>query len=663
MYQGLIEVRDIYDQVIKVPFPFDIEQMIQDFVWRWLSNIDVKIVEWVDNALKGEEFKVKSENGTMANDRHSISVEDVFRSFIQNIKALKDLNWADEYQEAKFFTALAKSIGTGLMYYCEKVENMFTQEMDRVTPEQEAARNKTQKEKLLAYFNSKEKVDPFNFLPETCVKFNNIEYAIHQLDLVEKSINVDRCAAIIAKNTPVYQPKKQSANKYLFTIKIVEAEDLKACDINGFSDPYVVLGDEYHKRLAKTRVMYSTLNPRFDETVEITTTGPVLLTATIWDYDTVGEHDYVGRAPIKLDPSFFGDYEPREYWLDLDTQGRLLLKISMEGERDDIQFYFGRTFRTLKRTERDMARQITDKCAPFIKHCLSKQALKSILNPGISIASVSSYFSRTGFGSNRPQSVVKTGPTDDDVANALTPLFTYFNENFEILDKTLTHEALINVMAKLWKEVLATIEVLMVPPLSDKPSNQKPLSNQELDVVFKWLKFLFEFFNAPDEQGQSTGVPVDVLKSPKYHDLQSLGFFYFDSSENLIRTSERIAAQNAARAAEKQKSLNLGPPGSGALLLGVPMAKRSKSVLMNRNLGTMRKAKEEKRKEAQAEASDDMILRILRMRPDAAGYLRARSQQKERIAAQRAAEAIVAQSINAGAGRMTAGGMGGLGRR
>jgi hypothetical protein len=52
---------------------------------------------------------------------------------------------------------------------------------------------------------------------------------------------------------------------------------------------------------------------------------------------------------------------PREYWLDLDTQGRLLLRVSMEGERDDIQFYFGKSFRTLKRTERDMTRKITDK--------------------------------------------------------------------------------------------------------------------------------------------------------------------------------------------------------------------------------------------------------------------------------------------------------------
>lgn len=142
------------------------------------------------------------------------------------------------------------------------------------------------------------------------MKFNNVEYALQHLDLIEKSINVDRCAAIIQKNTPVHQQRRQ-VNNYMFTIKIVEAEDLKACDINGLSDPYVVLGDEFRKRLAKTRVVYSTLNPRFDETVEITTQGPVLLTATIWDFDTVGSHDYVGRSLIKLDPSFFGDYLPR----------------------------------------------------------------------------------------------------------------------------------------------------------------------------------------------------------------------------------------------------------------------------------------------------------------------------------------------------------------
>jgi hypothetical protein len=193
------------------------------------------------------------------------------------------------------------------------------------------------------------------------VKLNNIEFATRQLDTLEREVNVDACVDVIEKNTPPSTTKIRKANTYVFTIKIVEAEDLKACDINGLSDPYVVLGDEYQKRLAKTRIIHGNLNPRWDETVDITTTGPLNVIATVWDWDTLGDHDCVGRTSIKLDPSHFGDFMPREYWLDLDTQGRLLLRVSMEGERDDIQFYFGKAFRTLRRTERDMTRKITDK--------------------------------------------------------------------------------------------------------------------------------------------------------------------------------------------------------------------------------------------------------------------------------------------------------------
>lgn len=68
--------------------------------------------------------------------------------------------------------------------------------------------------------------------------------------------------------------------------------------------------------------------------------------------------------------------------------------------------------------------------------------------------------------------------------------------------------------------------------------------------------------------------------------------------------------------------------------------------MMSRNLGTMRKAKEEKRKDAQADPNDDMILRILRMRPEAAGYLKDRHRQKERQAAAAAAALIVRNSVN-----------------
>ena len=92
--------------------------------------------------------------------------------------------------------------------------------------------------------------------------------------------------------------------------------------------------------------------------------------------------------------------------------------------------------------------------------------------------------------------------------------------------------------------------------------------------------------------------------------------------------------------------------------------RRGKSIMMSRNLGTMRRAKEEKRKEAQADPSDDMILRILRMRPEAAGYLKERHRQKERMTAAAAAHMIVSNSVAMSAsGGGGAFGRGGVPRR
>jgi hypothetical protein len=246
-----------------------------------------------------------------------------------------------------------------------------------------------------------------------------------------------------------------------------------------------------------------------------------------------------------------------------------------------------------------------------------------------------------------------------DIDNAIKPLFTYFNENFAIMNQTLTPSAMIMVMTRLWKEVLQTIEALLVPPLSDKPSNQKPLTPQEMDIVFKWLQLLFDFFHAEGE-----GIAVDVLKSSKYLELKTLNFFYFEATEDLIRTSESMAAATSTRQQEAFRQNRMSAPptfagqgasgpsfGGAAGLLGVP-SRRHKTIMLSRNLGTMRQAKEEKRKQAQAEPSDDIILRILRMRPEAERYLKDRSRQKERLAAAAAAEMIVRQSLASGGGRM-----------
>lgn len=126
------------------------------------------------------------------------------------------------------------------------------------------------------------------------------------------------------------------------------------------------------------------------------------------------------------------------------------------------------------------------KLSNYIQQCLSRRALRSLLSQSLSISSVRAlggYFQK-----GKAQPVAAQPPAKVDVAATLKPLFTYFDDNFAIMKQTLTDASMIMVMTRLWKEVLVTIEALLVPPLSDKPSLQKPLNRQEVDVVYKWLQ-------------------------------------------------------------------------------------------------------------------------------------------------------------------------------
>ena len=44
------------------------------------------------------------------------------------------------------------------------------------------------------------------------------------------------------------------------------------------------------------------------------------------------------------------------------------------------------------------------------------------------------------------------------------------------------------VMTKIWKDVLIVTESLLVPPLADQATDQRALTEREVDVAYKWLK-------------------------------------------------------------------------------------------------------------------------------------------------------------------------------
>ena len=215
-----------------------------------------------------------------------------------------------------------------------------------------------------ALYNQDKKLVMFPFQPTSCLKLNNLHGARALLDKMYTTVEADKVAEITrarASGIPVRQ-----AQRNLFTVKIVLGEGLATSDGVSRLDPFVTLSDERGMRIAKTRTLYETKEPRWSEAFDISVEGKMWIAATVWNRNLLDEHEMVGRAYIALDPAVFGDYLPHDLWQDLDTTGRVLLRVSMEGEKDDIQFFFGRAFRSLKRAENDMTRVIVDKVSEML---------------------------------------------------------------------------------------------------------------------------------------------------------------------------------------------------------------------------------------------------------------------------------------------------------
>jgi hypothetical protein len=203
--------------------------------------------------------------------------------------------------------------------------------------------------------------------------------------------------------------------------------------------------------------------------------------------------------------------------------------------------------------------------APMINQSLSRNVLRALVKPaGTGVTAVVgnldynkalgnvTAFYRSAIGNNSgevqiplPPSDKPTRPrgegglTDVEIEEPLVPLFNYLNENLRVLDSSLSETAKEMIINRVWKEILLVLEGLLIPPLSDVPSDLKPLSEKEVDIVFKWLKvyaaltdeeiclillflqFLRDYFYDGGE-----GFPLESLQNQKYRDVVSIRLYY-----------------------------------------------------------------------------------------------------------------------------------------
>lgn len=122
--------------------------------------------------------------------------------------------------------------------------------------------------------------------------------------------------------------------------------------------------------------------------------------------------------------------------------------------------------------------------SPFLRQCLSREVINRLLKPN-----------SNGFTIFKPSDKGKKVELSDlEIEGAIDPLFDYFDTNLMTLNSFLHPAVFTKVMTKVWKEIESIIEELLVPPLSDRPSEMKPLNDTEVDTVIKWLKVRDDYF-------------------------------------------------------------------------------------------------------------------------------------------------------------------------
>lgn len=610
LYSLLVEMQDLYRQVsLSDGFQFNIERLLFPFLYEWAKDSSKIAQSWVEPAIEQDDFQpLDVENHVV----HSSSVNDLFASFYAPLKLMDDSQWRNQYHVAKVLTTLVEGISNAIGSWGFKVYLMFCHELKytNIKGQQYASRQ----ERWLAMAKeavnqtSREPPEPYQFKMETCVRLNDIAKAYELLAKMEENLNSDAISKRISIEEK--RQKQQMARSYLFTVSVVSASGLVPNETKGTRDTYVTLIDqENRKQIGKTHVVYGTTEPKWGQQFELEISSkPKLLKVTIWDELMGSNHDLCGRTMLKLDPKDFGsrDYGTASRWLDLDTQGKVKIDISLDVQQDDIRFYFGKALRFLRRTQDEMVQMIVDQFAPFVQTAISLPTINSLLNRG-------------RFGMDTFQSWLGTKQeskqplTAEQIEDVLQPLFDYLNSNFAILASVLTQELKISVMSKTWEVVLDTIDNVLLPPLESRKTTQNQLSPREVEILFIWLAALKDFFH-----NEGAGPDVQTLQGQKYQQLMSISNHYTQSTAELKEEAEKVHRANMR-----------------AFTQTYDLMERSQSCMFHRSRTVMQQNREKLRQsQLAAPEIDNVILRILRTRGELA-FIEKHLRYRERTALKR----------------------------
>jgi hypothetical protein len=226
------------------------------------------------------------------------------------------------------------------------------------------------------------------------------------------------------------------------------------------------------------------------------------------------------------------DNQTHDVFVDLEPQGRILVRLTLEGEQEDIGFWFRRTNEKLIRTRNSFLRSLTVKITAYVQEVLQK-AIKdnepAIIPPSTffqQLTSAVQYSDKTAAGHS-----INSRVTDAEVNEVLNPLIDYLEKNLETLCSQLPQAMSQAVIERVWVDMLAIATNLIIPPLYGLHS-QKHLVPRQISVLDSSIQELREFFHG---DGGEFGLPFSSLDTPSYKDLLELMDLYHSPMAKLRR--------------------------------------------------------------------------------------------------------------------------------
>jgi hypothetical protein len=192
-------------------------------------------------------------------------------------------------------------------------------------------------------------------------------------------------------------------------IQIAYAENLKPCNANGLAFPYVLVRvpegtaapvqeDEEEDEagvpsapspvptsasegpsilngkdcdLARSRYIADSLNPTWDETFQCILPLVDRLEIMSYSRNLITSDELMGKSTIDLSRNSrmkrkLEDHQTHDTYLELEPQGRVLIRLTLEGGDEDVDFWFRRSRERLGRMRDDYVRALTAKVFVYL---------------------------------------------------------------------------------------------------------------------------------------------------------------------------------------------------------------------------------------------------------------------------------------------------------